>query len=53
MMDKQVYLDRDGITIKTILRNLIGEKTVRKDTFTNIFSYTSYWFFARFLFYSY
>ena len=39
MLDKQqTCLDHDGITIKIILGNLIEEKTVCKDTFTNIFS---------------
>ena len=36
---QQTCLDLDGITIKIILGNLIEEKTVCKDTFTNIFSY--------------
>ena len=40
MLDKQqTCLDHDGITIKIILGNLIEEKTVCKDTFTNTFSY--------------
>ena len=40
MLDKQqTCLDHDGTTIKIILGNLIEEKTVCKDTFTNISSY--------------
>ena len=38
MLDKlQTCLDYHGTTIKTILGNLIEEKTVSKDIFTNIF----------------
>lgn len=40
MLDKQeTCLDCDGITINTILLNLIEERTLRKDTLMNIFSY--------------
>ena len=40
MLDnKQACLDHDGITIKINLVNLIEQRTVCKDTFTNIFSY--------------
>ena len=40
MLDKQqTCLDYHRTTIKTILGNLIEEKTVSKDIFTNIFSY--------------
>ena len=40
MLDKQyICLGHDVTTIKIILGNLTEEKTVRKDTFTNIFSY--------------
>ena len=39
-LDKQqTCFDQDGITIKIILGYLIEEKTVCKDTFTNILSY--------------
>ena len=33
------HVNVDGTTIKIILGNLVKEKTVCKDTFTNIFSY--------------
>ena len=40
-------LDNDGITIRIILGNLRKEKTICKDTFTNIFSYQVVLFFCK------
>ena len=40
-------LDNDGITIRIILGNLRKEKTICKDTFTNIFSYQIVLFFCK------
>ena len=43
MSDKeQTCLGYDGVTIEIILGNLIEEKTVCKDTFTNIFQLPSH-----------
>ena len=46
-LKQYVGQDQDEITIKIIPRNLIEEKTVCKDTFTNIFSYQVIQFFLQ------